>query len=228
MIGLLPEVAVAKSTRKRKKPAPDELESDATKPGSEATKGVPSRLERAIGSDDETLQLDLICNLLETLWLPEGTSDETKQRRIDAAVSVLEGIQPRDTLERMLGVQMVATHDAAMECLRRAALENQTFPGRDMSLKHATKLLAIYARQMETLDKHRRKGQQTVTVEYVNVEAGGQAIVGNVGVDKTAQTDAGVDNSPAPAISHNPGEVVDMELEEKPQKVKRKRRKVRR
>jgi hypothetical protein len=33
---------------------------------------------------------------------------------------------------------------------------------------------------METLDKHRGKGQQKVTVEHVHVHQGGQAIVGNV------------------------------------------------
>jgi hypothetical protein len=33
---------------------------------------------------------------------------------------------------------------------------------------------------MEALDKHRGKGQQKITVEHVTVEAGGQAIVGNV------------------------------------------------
>jgi len=75
---------------------------------------------------------------------------------------------------------MVATHSAAMEGLKRAMLPGQTFEGRDQNLKHATKLLSLYARQVEVLDKHRGKGQQKVTVEHVHVEKGGQAIVGNV------------------------------------------------
>ncbi|KHA53892.1 hypothetical protein Z947_4213 [Sulfitobacter geojensis] len=49
-----------------------------------------------------------------------------------------------------------------------------------MALKHAEKLMALYAKQLATLDKHHGKGQQKVTVEHVHVEAGGQAIVGNV------------------------------------------------
>ncbi len=40
--------------------------------------------------------------------------------------------------------------------------------------------MALYAKQLETLNKHRGKGQQKVTVEHVNVEPDGQAIVGNV------------------------------------------------
>ena len=33
---------------------------------------------------------------------------------------------------------------------------------------------------MKALNKHRGKGDQKVTVEHVNVEAGGQAIVGSI------------------------------------------------
>ena len=37
-----------------------------------------------------------------------------------------------------------------------------------------------YAAQMDTLKRYRSKGQQTVRVERVTVESGGQAVVGNV------------------------------------------------
>ena len=41
-------------------------------------------------------------------------------------------------------------------------------------------LPAEHTQQLATLNKHRGKGQQKVTVEHVNFQAGGQAIVGNV------------------------------------------------
>ena len=44
-----------------------------------------------------------------------------------------------------------------------------------------TKLARAYVAQMEALRKHRNGGKQTVTVQHVNVQDGGQAIVGNVG-----------------------------------------------
>jgi len=44
-----------------------------------------------------------------------------------------------------------------------------------------TKLARTYVSQMEALRKHRNGGKQTVTVQHVNVQDGGQAIVGNVG-----------------------------------------------
>jgi hypothetical protein len=97
-----------------------------------------------------------------------------------ATLAALEAIAPTDGIEGMLATQMVATHEAAMECLRRAMISEQSFEGRDVNLKHAQKLLQIYARQMEALDKHRGRGQQKITVEHVTVQAGGQAIVGHV------------------------------------------------
>ena len=42
------------------------------------------------------------------------------------------------------------------------------------------KLARTYATQVEALRKYRNGGKQTVTVQHVNVEDGGQAIVGNV------------------------------------------------
>ncbi len=61
--------------------------------------------------------------------------------------------------------------------------EDATFEGRDVNLKHATKLTRTYAAQMEALNKYRGKGQQKMTVEHVHVHDGGQAIVGPVSRD---------------------------------------------
>jgi hypothetical protein len=76
---------------------------------------------------------------------------------------------------------MVAVHEAAMEAFRRAALAEQTFAGRELGLKYGAKLSRTYAALVETLGRHRGKGQpQVVRVERVTVEAGGRAIVGAV------------------------------------------------
>ncbi|MBW6506723.1 MAG: hypothetical protein K0B00_08250 [Rhodobacteraceae bacterium] len=118
--------------------------------------------------------------IAELLWRPSGLKPEDQNARIQRAIELYESLKPADGLEGMLAVQMVGTHHAALECLRRAAVPNQSFGVRDMSLKHAQKLMVLYAQQVAALDKHRGKGQQQVTVKYVNVAAGGQAIVGNV------------------------------------------------
>jgi hypothetical protein len=43
-----------------------------------------------------------------------------------------------------------------------------------------TRLSRTYLAQMDALKKYRAKAQQVVRVERVNVESGGQAIVGDV------------------------------------------------
>jgi hypothetical protein len=47
-------------------------------------------------------------------------------------------------------------------------------------VRRATQLLRLFATQMETLLRYRGGGKQTVTVQHVQVDADGQAIVGNV------------------------------------------------
>ncbi|NNL19292.1 MAG: hypothetical protein HKP37_11180 [Boseongicola sp.] len=141
---------------------------------------------------DEDVLAEKINDISKLLWFHEFASEETKHARILRALELYESLEPADGAEGMLVMQMVGTHDAALECLRRAALPNQTFAGRDMALKHAQKLMTLYTKQLETLNKHRGKGQQKVTVEHVNVQAGGQAIVGSVDAGRrgTRQADA--------------------------------------
>ena len=81
-----------------------------------------------------------------------------------AARILLEDINPAAGVESMLAVQMVATHEAAMECLRRAMTPvkgDQPSPdGSDQNLKHSERLLALYARQMDVLGRHRTREQK--------------------------------------------------------------------
>ena len=59
-------------------------------------------------------------------------------------------------------------------------IPEQTFEGRRENLNQANKLSRTYGALLETLNRHRGKGQQKVTVEHVHVHAGGQAVVGLV------------------------------------------------
>ena len=118
--------------------------------------------------------------LLGAIWCPNPRTEEMTARYVKAAIDRLNDIRPEGAVEGMLAVQMIATHDAAMNCFTRAMDATATFEGREMNLKHATKLMAIYERQLANLDKRRGRGQQSVTVKYVHVAEGGQAIVGNV------------------------------------------------
>ena len=112
--------------------------------------------------------------------MAESLSADDRRKQQHAAVDAIIGIAPRDECEGMIAAQLIACHNAAMECYRRAMFGEQSFEGRREALAQAGKLSRTYATLLEALDRHRGKGQQKITVEHVHVHEGGQAIVGNV------------------------------------------------
>lgn len=131
------------------------------------------------GSMSDQWNNTLVIQTVNALWLAH--SDEAKsEQQMEATVRAMQGIAPADELEGMMVAQMIAAHNSAMECYRRAMLGEQTFEGRTQNLNYAAKLSRTWATMLHALNKHRGKGQQKVTVEHVNVHSGGQAIVGNV------------------------------------------------
>jgi hypothetical protein len=139
------------------------------------------KLKALGGSTDDNFNHILGNQVLQALWPAQAGTDE-RERQLQVTMSAMLGVQPRDELEGMLGAQMVAIHDAAMECLRRAHIPEQAFWGQQANLAQASKLVRSYAALLEALNRHRGKGQPQVVrvVEHVTVNAGGQAIVGAV------------------------------------------------
>ena len=174
----------------------------------------PSDAIEATGTNDPELAQRLLNEIYETLWMPAEMSEEERFRRVRAAIAAMRGIKPQDEIEGMLATQMVATHAAAMECLRRSMIQKQSFDGRDNNLRHAAKLLSIFAKQLETLNRNRGKGQQKMTIEHVNVEYLGQATVGHIEVNAKQPRERAKQSLPEPAkaLEHNPGEVIDIDL----------------
>jgi hypothetical protein len=116
-----------------------------------------------------------------SLWTPVGSKySDSHIDALSGSAGALVGISPRDTLEGMAAAQLIAAHEAVMECHRRAMLPNQSFEGREASLSQANKLSRTWATLLDARNKHRGKGQQRMTVEHVHVHAGGQAVVGTV------------------------------------------------
>ena len=115
---------------------------------------------------------------LKSIW--RSSDPECLQKQQIAVAAGMVGIAPRDEIEAMISAQLIACHNASMECFRRAMIEQQSFQGRSENLNQANKLSRTYAALLEALNRHRGKGQQKVTVEHVHVHQGGQAIVGNI------------------------------------------------
>jgi len=96
-----------------------------------------------------------------------------------ATFAALRGIGPKDGLEGILAIQLIAAHNAAMDCYEKAAFFEQYTEVRMANLRMATKLSENSTKLVEALNRHRGKGQQKVTVEHVHVHAGGKAVVGS-------------------------------------------------
>jgi len=131
------------------------------------------------GSASDDFNNILANQTIQTLWVSHS-DEEGLDRQLAATTAALVGIRPRDELEGMIAGQLIAAHNAAMECYRRAMLREQTLDGRRENLTQANKLSRTYTLLLEGLNRHRGKGQQKVTVEHVHVHEGGQAIVGHV------------------------------------------------
>jgi hypothetical protein len=120
--------------------------------------------------------------IVNSLWLG-NCDDKERVSSIRSAVHALESIKPSDEVEGMAGAQLLATHNASMECFRRAMIKDQGFESRDCNLKHASKLTKCYADLLNALQKYRGKGQQKVTVEHVHVHHGTPGAFGNCRTD---------------------------------------------
>jgi hypothetical protein len=141
--------------------------------------GEPGKLKRIGGSRSDIWNNLIVGQVVQTLWT-KNSDPEEQQRQYEGTISALMAISPQDEIEGMIATQLIASHNASMECFRRAMIGEQTFEGRRENLNQANKLSRTYSALLEALNRHRGKGQQKVTVEHIHVHQGGQAIVGNV------------------------------------------------
>jgi hypothetical protein len=139
----------------------------------------PAKLRRIGGSRSDDWNNALLNQCADALGIAHF-AEEDRDRLCRATILGLAGINPKDELEGMIAAQLIAGHNAAMDCFRRATLPGQSFEGRRENLTQANKLSRTYAALLDALNRHRGKGQQKVTVEHVHVHSGGQAIVGAV------------------------------------------------
>lgn len=95
----------------------------------------------------------------------------------NAINSVLLSMEPADAVEGQLCARLLVLNNHIAEYMRRAAMPDQSTAGIDMNINRATKLMRVYNETLDALNKHRRKGVQKVSVQYVNVNDGGQAVV---------------------------------------------------
>jgi hypothetical protein len=67
-----------------------------------------------------------------------------------------------------------------ISALRRSMFDEQSVEGVERNINRVTKLMRTFTAQAECLKRYRSNGKQTIQVQHVNVNDGGQAVVGNI------------------------------------------------
>lgn len=96
-------------------------------------------------------------------------------------ISLYSALNSSDPLESILDRHIVTMSNAAMQCQSRGAFACN-LKALDINLRHAEKMTKLVIELIEAREHRRRPNQ--VVVGNVNVEAGGQAIVGTVAAHK--------------------------------------------
>ncbi len=132
----------------------------------------------ALGTEDTKYAGSLINSIANASAAPDRLTENGHQI-IGNAIVAASTLKAESPAEGMLIAQMIAVHNSAMTML--AKMHSSThIKQMDSMANQANKLLRTFAAQMETLKRFRQKASQTVRVERVYVNEGGQAIVGNV------------------------------------------------
>jgi hypothetical protein len=117
--------------------------------------------------------------------LPALDSSRTRGQLLEAndvtalGIDVANTVQAGNTVEKLLAHQVAVAHKIAFEQASKASHERN--PAIEAKrLETVAKMMAASQRAAVTLQKLRAAGPQKVVVQHVHVEAGGQAVVGNV------------------------------------------------
>ncbi len=132
-------------------------------------------LSKAVGTYDP----DFLGGILIELANVASKGQTVDAGAVNFMLSMVKGVEPRDQIEAMLAAQMAAVHNANMTfACRLNHVDN--IPQQDSAEQAFNKLARTFTSQVEALKRYRSAGEQTVRVEHVTVNEGGQAIVGNV------------------------------------------------
>lgn len=139
---------------------------------------------------------------VNTLKNPKTANLEASNDRIDLlsgnryniaamGLDAAESIQADNSLEKMLAHQMAMCHQSAFKLMDQALeLVEKVHPSNQNAQQITTeqvrlmncsvRFMETFQKGMLTLHKIRTGGNQTMTVQHVHVESGGQAVIGSL------------------------------------------------
>lgn len=162
------------------RPTPPEIELKQSDVGSYQTQMKGADLDtkaanyavhmNAFGTKSQPF-IDTVMTSMFKYWL---SIDAPLERNYNAALAVLNDVQPQNETEAMLALQMVAANDASIRCLSQ--MGSASFIDQMNTFGNlANKFMRTFAVQAEAMAKLRRGGEQIV--KHVHVNEGGQAVI---------------------------------------------------
>ena len=205
----------SKATKRAAAASPPPL--DMTAPGQERSIEVKVSKQatpcmREIGGSEYEVWDNSLLHRTMMAAPPTMGSDGQPAENYSAALAglALRGFAPKDPVEAMIASQAVALHFASLECSRRAMLPQQNSDVAARLRKDAANSARAMVDMCEALDRRRGKGPQTIRVERVVVQDGGQAVVAGTVVSGASLPTSG----PAPMIVDAPARAVMAKGEE--------------
>jgi hypothetical protein len=136
--------------------------------GQDATAGDSAAFGAPVGDTPSQDWTEVLADqAMEALWL-EGLSPDEEKKQEKAVVDGLKGIAPKDELEGMMAVQLVAAHNASLAAYRRAIEVERSFNMWREAMTQANSLSRTFSTLLDALHRYRGKSQQKITVEHVH------------------------------------------------------------
>src|SRR5262245_4943855 len=157
---------------------------------SEITKYWEARYKEVTQANGEAVPPAAEKFLHDTLTVPDLASVEASYQRtqlllkqgpgvaamgLDASTS----IQSTNSLEKMLAHQLATVHQVIMDHMAFIP-SRYDVAGQAKRLNAAAKCMSVYQQGLLTMRKLRHGGHQRISVKYVNVTDGAQAVIGNI------------------------------------------------
>jgi hypothetical protein len=96
---------------------------------------------------------------------------------LNAALALIDSLQPRSEMEALMALQIVATGLSGLRFLRQSQHHmDESFI--EIYGGYAMKLLKMQNELLQTLDRHRRGHKQSVQARDVHIHSGAQGVVG--------------------------------------------------
>jgi hypothetical protein len=132
---------------------------------------VRTVFQKLTATQDQELALDIYSYGVDAM--PGGIKIPNNT---NATLQALADAEPKDAIEARLCLQAHTLYAQGMKYISRADNQDMMCHA-EHYMKFALKLLRLHNETIEALNKHRRQGEQRVTVQHFHVNDGGQAAI---------------------------------------------------